>query len=399
MGRPARESTELHGDTRAKSSKCKSKNLRNSSNNRKKQSNVASIDGQPNNDNGDVAEKPKELESNTQARCWVFTKYDYDDDYEKRLKEYCEINDDVYIIYGYEICPTTKRAHLQGCLYVHKKMTFKTATNLLGCHIEMAYKTPLANKHYCMKSATKDPSKDTLYVEYNRSCRPMSQKEKGVVGGEAEIKRWTEIRELCKMYNFYTVMELHPDLCFKYKTAIKEVCEHYKNERIDKGAQLDFLEDEQHAWDRPFQLTVAKHIDDSLLKHIPRKIVWVYERDGGVGKSTFCQWLRIKYPDIVQVLAPANFRDLAHLLDNEKKIFVIDVQMDNMKEFPYAFCESLKTGYVVSTKYEGGFKTIRRPIVIVFANHSPEVGRMSEGRYIIVKADGTATHQVVEYIN
>lgn len=84
----------------------------------------------------------------TSSRNWCFTHFE---DENQTLNDNIEC---VYLILGREICPTTKRPHLQG--YVH----FKNALTWKGCqkrlcnykmHVEIMKGTHDEAIEYCMK--------------------------------------------------------------------------------------------------------------------------------------------------------------------------------------------------------------------------------------------------------
>lgn len=59
----------------------------------------------------------------------------------------------VYCILGYEVCPETKRKHIQGFINLTKKETFPKIKALIGlkAHIEAAKGTDEQNRTYCSK--------------------------------------------------------------------------------------------------------------------------------------------------------------------------------------------------------------------------------------------------------
>lgn len=93
---------------------------------------------------------------NVQARGWCFTLFDYETKYDLVLKY---LSDSTYYIIGKEICPDTKRPHLQGYVYYKKKIRFGALQKkLFNAHIEKAKGSPNDNTTYC--------GKDENYVEF-----------------------------------------------------------------------------------------------------------------------------------------------------------------------------------------------------------------------------------------
>ena len=84
------------------------------------------------------------------ARSYAFTHFPSET---QVLKEIDNI-DCKYIIFGEEICPTTKREHTQGYVYFHNPLTLKGAQAKLcnyKMHMEQIKGTECENVTYCMK--------------------------------------------------------------------------------------------------------------------------------------------------------------------------------------------------------------------------------------------------------
>lgn len=88
------------------------------------------------------------------AKRWCFTWFDFPKDWESSnssIFKYLPDPERDFIIYGYEICPGTKRPHLQGYIEFHTKKRplstpFPTGVNWLKCKGDR-----LSNLTYCSK--------------------------------------------------------------------------------------------------------------------------------------------------------------------------------------------------------------------------------------------------------
>lgn len=63
------------------------------------------------------------------------------------------------MVFGYEVCPTTGRSHLQGYLYWKNARSYpnqKFRAQFPGIHDEVARGSPLDNRNYCLKLRTGD---------------------------------------------------------------------------------------------------------------------------------------------------------------------------------------------------------------------------------------------------
>lgn len=100
-----------------------------------------------------------EIESkDLKARGWCFTIHDYTELHRQRLFNLQKNGKDIYLVMGYEICPETKREHIQG--YIHFKNATKGYPKIKKieekAHIEVARGTPEQNKKYCTKDGKFD---------------------------------------------------------------------------------------------------------------------------------------------------------------------------------------------------------------------------------------------------
>lgn len=75
--------------------------------------------------------------------CW--TLYDYEQYIPQLEAEQCR-----YIVYGREICPDTKRPHLQGYIYYNTERSLSAFSKKYGnMHVEKQWSTPLHASNYC----------------------------------------------------------------------------------------------------------------------------------------------------------------------------------------------------------------------------------------------------------
>lgn len=116
-----------------------------------------------------------------------------------------------------------------------------------------------------------------------------------------------------------------------------------------------------------------------------RKIHWYFDEIGGCGKSSFCKYMYIhhrvptiqggKYSDIINIIFNLNM--------DEVRILLIDIPRVNKDKISYAAIECILNGMITNTKYETGIKVFNPPHVVVFANHRPNLSKLSEDRWVI----------------
>ena len=143
----------------------------------------------------------------------------------------------------------------------------------------------------------------------------------------------------------------------------------------------------EHKW-RDWQQMVIDKVEKGGNK---RKILWIWEKVGNVGKSYLSKYLGLKYDAI---LATGKGGDVAHQViqwfegkgeDDDPKLVVCDIPRHSLEYVNYATLESLVNGMVVSGKYEGGKAFFDSPVVVVFANEPPKKEKMSADRWDIIQ--------------
>ncbi len=141
---------------------------------------------------------------------------------------------------------------------------------------------------------------------------------------------------------------------------------------------------------RPFQATMR---DWSLTEPNDRKIVWIADERGNMGKTKFCKYMAAKHgaviatggrtADIAQILAgmAESGRDL-----NNPFTFILNVPRDMpARHVKYRALEGVKDGLLTSPKYESQTLLFNSPHVWVFANEMPDMTCMTDDRWEVYK--------------
>lgn len=115
--------------------------------------------------------------------CW--TLFDYTDELEAQIKALFDRPNGwaKRLVYNYEICPSTQKPHLQGCIYTRDAMTWPDLKKSIGIdtlHLELAENVVALDK-YCQKTDSRDPSKPEGVV---LGVAPLTQEGKGQKGEE-----------------------------------------------------------------------------------------------------------------------------------------------------------------------------------------------------------------------
>lgn len=287
----------------------------------------------------------------TIAKNWVFTLNNYTTQEEDRLSKLYEDGYIKYIIYGYEEAPTTGTKHLQGYIQLTKKTTLsnlKKKTEIKTIHIESAKGTLQQNKEYTTKSNN--------YIE------------KGIPttkGQRSEMKTYYE--QIIECDNWNEVLKINETK--KYLKYAKEVFKTKETIKPQEGITL-----------RPFQQQIIDIINQPA---DDRSIYWVYDDEGGIGKTFISKYLVSNYKAFY--FRPAKGADILYTYNNQE-IVILDIPRCIDEQYiNWGILEQLKDGIIFSGKYEG--KQLYRSNnahVIVMSNHLPPQGVFSNDRIKIL---------------
>lgn len=110
----------------------------------------------------------------------------------------------------------------------------------------------------------------------------------------------------------------------------------------------------------------------------PRKIVWIWDEEGGIGKTAFAKHI-VATQDAFYVTG-GKHADILFAYSLQKTI-VFDLPRGYKDKIPYGVLESFKNGVVFSSKYESRTLFFDTPHVIVFANYPPVRSELSADRW------------------
>lgn len=141
---------------------------------------------------------------------------------------------------------------------------------------------------------------------------------------------------------------------------------------------------------RPFQKLIVNLLGD----FDDRKIHWVYDLKGGNGKTSIMKYIDFHYNAIC--CSSGKDSDIYNLfwnyIDKDKKMvdwlnqldcFIYNVARNHTFK-QYTLLENIKDGFLTNSKYECGTMNFNSPVVIVLANHLPDMDAMTEDRWNII---------------
>jgi len=136
---------------------------------------------------------------------------------------------------------------------------------------------------------------------------------------------------------------------------------------------------------RPWQQRLVSRLEGE--PH-PRRIIWVTDSTGNVGKSFLAKYLAMNMGALV--LNGGKSADVAYMLDNPR-IVVWDLSRTQEEQVNYGLMESVKNGLVFSPKYESCVKTFPSPHVVVFCNFGWPGEKFSADRKCVFDLDNIDT--------
>ena len=183
--------------------------------------------------------------------------------------------------------------------------------------------------------------------------------------------------------------ETFDDIC---ETHFKEAAMYgrFIKERIaakqQEAGKKILLEDYKDVSWKPWQQAVLDAVEETPDR---RKIQWIWEGKGKIGKSWLATFLALSKG--AMILEAGKKVDLVHVFSKRiTNIVIVDLARTNeaseaeRKHFldgMYSLAEQLKNGRMVTLKYDGTELFFPPPHVIFFANFEPDYTKWSADRY------------------
>lgn len=195
---------------------------------------------------------------------------------------------------------------------------------------------------------------------------------------KTEQGRRTDLESALEEPTIEDVAKKHPEVFCKYSRAIREIYEM----RTAESSEAAFKE-QHEAEVAKFDNWLPWQEDCIYLCNTQpdrRTIHWMWEETGNVGKSTIGDHLIVEYGAIVLC---GKVSDMRYAYAQKRAPVVIfdlcRTQVDCMQHFAH-FCEELKNGRYMNTKYKSEMVLFRVPHLFVFANFAYPGGYFSSDR-------------------
>lgn len=272
-----------------------------------------------------------------------------------------------YICWGMEV-GEQGTPHMQGYIQSNQDK-YKRLMKVIGtCHMEKQKGTSQQAVDYCKK--------DGDFVEYGQYEFIDSPKAR-----QGQRVDHDNIKNLIKQgHTYQQIVEADFGYAAKYGKFIKE---QVAAQRMAAGKSSLLAEYEGVSW-KPWQQDVLSVIEGTP---DPRKIHWIWEPTGNVGKSFLAKYIMLT--SSATLMESGKKVDMAYIFaQNPTKTVMIDLSRTSApvdgKDYlggMYSLLETLKNGVLTSTKYESQVISFPRPHVIVFANWEPDYSKWSSDRY------------------
>jgi len=263
-----------------------------------------------------------------------------------------------YCIVGKEKGEEKETEHLQGYVSLSKQWSFSTLQlwfqhNIRDAkpHIEAAKGSPAQNRLYC--------SKEGNFWEEGEV--PKQGKRNDILAFKEAIKNGATDLQL---------LEEHTSCFFSCANKIAQVRQIYSNEEEHKR----LVEEMKDAVLRPWQTQIV----ELVAAQDRRKVLWVFDEVGNVGKSFLADWFCAKGP--VFLVDGGKKIDCAHAY-NKQPLVIFDFPRNYKDLVQYNLIESFKNGIIFSGKYNSHVKRFKPAKVVVFANFPPKISELSKDRW------------------
>lgn len=207
------------------------------------------------------------------------------------------------------------------------------------------------------------------------------QEEKGAEGtahlqGTLKLKRRKRLSELKKLntkIHWEATKCVTSSLAYCTKEATRNGCQWVHGIQVPEPLILQ----EPYGWQLPILSIIQQQPS-------PRTIHWYWDPNGGVGKTTLCKYLVVKYQAIY---VSGKSSDIFHSISKapSKKLVLFDFPRSQQDFINYAAIEKVKDGLIFSGKYDSTQLVFNTPHVIVFANLPPDYSKLSSDRWCVTQ--------------
>lgn len=293
------------------------------------------------------------------SRNWAFTQFHL----EPEDTEWLDDERIRYYKYGLEICPKTKKEHMQGWVQLElaQTMTWMKSQMDEKNHWSLIRGSSTDNEIYCSKEGI--IYEKGTFEEFGRT--------------QGQRSDLDQIIEEIKMGTF----DKNNKAYLKYGKNIDSLIYHNKQQKaFNAGKEYFFTKIPSLTENQEYWKSLIDKLQDG-------QVLWIVdEKKGGgaIGKSAFVDWMKYKHDSIT--FENGKSADIAMSYEYQPYV-MFDFVRSNEDHINYGVIESLLNGRIMSPKYQSVTKYFKPPKVAVFSNFRPNVETMSDSRWHILTYD------------
>lgn len=308
--------------------------------------------------------------SNSKCMHYCFTWFEYPEDCKTLVESYYndKLHTCVFIVCGYEVAPTTGKKHLQCYVQYKNQRKFDSVKNELHAffnnkfHIERCKGSDRDNLIYCSKE------KEVFYFGECKKIDGISNqgKRSDIDDVKSFIDKGASIDDVsAKYFKVY----------LKYEKSLRSYIE-MRDKRLQREQNTKY-------YDKTVLNEYQVYFKDRLLTQNDRKITWVCDDRGNLGKTYFSKYMESLKDIKVCIILNGKTRDIMEVYNNEDYVIINFVRSEE-DVINYTVLENFKDGLIFKQKY--GSRVINRtPIkLIVFSNFAPKIEKLSSDRWDII---------------
>lgn len=284
------------------------------------------------------------------AANYCFTYNNYTAETEAQLVEWLKENTKYYVV-GHEV-GEQGTPHLQGYMQLQKKarMTAIHASLPVCMHLEPARGSVAQNQRYCSKAGSSSSAGEAV--------------EKGQ---RTDLDGFKSAADSGLTYN--QALRSYSKVAARYPKFTKDYISMVAAENAPRCVIAEF-----RPWQQAIMDIIAQPPHD-------RHIYWVFDHDGGKGKTFLAKHLVSVHGAFYSTGGKST--DIIYSY-NGQRIVIFDFVRETHDFVNYGAIESIKNGLMSSNKYESCQKFYPPPHVIVFANFQAADNKLSADRLQLI---------------